>query len=68
MFFYVSLILLAGVDRRWVEVYCCRVAEGKAFPYVLGNWFAPALRDGDLNKRHYLRIVSDFGLVNQISL
>lgn len=67
MSFYVSLISLSGVDRRWVEVYCRRVDEGKSFPYALGNWFASALRSGDLNKDLYLQVVTDLGLANPIA-
>lgn len=66
MSFYVSLITLVGIDKRWIEVYCRRVEEGKAFPYALSNWFASALRDGDLNKAHYHQIIEDMGLVNPI--
>lgn len=67
MSFYVSLISLSGVDKRWVEVYCRRVDEGKSFPYALGNWFASALRNGDLNKDLYLQVVTDLGLANPIA-
>lgn len=67
MSFYVSLISLSGVDRRWVEVYCRRVTEGKSFPYALGNWFASALRNGDLNKELYLQVVTELGLANPIA-
>jgi len=67
MSFYVSLISFSGVDKRWVEVYCRRVDEGKSFPYALGNWFASALRNGDLNKDLYLQVVTDLGLANPIA-
>ena len=67
MSFYVSLISLAGIDVRWVEVYCRRVAEGESFPYALGNWFASALRNGDLNKDMYIQVVTDLGLANPIT-